>query len=521
LRLTVSKDFFVQFASKTWLSPFSIIRELVEDCYDEDATRVIVTLAENYAVVEDDVGMDSEALEKFLVVGSIHKQFTPYSPRFNRPRTGRYGTGRLSFLAFFKAMKVKTRKHGFSASILVDEECIAGLAEGSSQAKVLNEPTLDRDGSEIWLLNAKSSLDVKRIVKELRELPILREPFFEVWVRVGEFKPWSLEGAVKVEPPEIVGDKIPVSLEGITGEITVASRPLSEDERGIAVLHGGHMVTRSLFGFPPSQMNRITGYVRCDWLTVRFADKAGIIEDEAYEMFRSTVRRFIASEVLPKAAEAEDRLSYGEVQAFKTIDRILSAVVLEEATPRIEAAVEMPQTAAQPTRQLAGQPAEQPVAQATAQSTAEPLAAPATEPLAMPAQAAAQPPAAQPPEAQLREQLLQSLQPEPPQQPAQVKLSQLPIKPKLPPRKVSLRLGYQVFPYASEEDDREYFVDGKTIFVNKKHPAYVKELSRGRDFLVRYVLRIVASVLAAEKRPQQTEALEEANKLIAEALKRL
>jgi len=39
-----------------------------------------------------------------------------------------------------------------------------------------------------------------------------------------------------------------------------------------------------------------------------------------------------------------------------------------------------------------------------------------------------------------------------------------------------------VIPYASEEDDREYFVDGKTIFVNKKHPAYVKELSRGRDF---------------------------------------
>jgi len=514
VRLTVSRDFFLQFASKTWLSPFSIIRELVEDCYDEDATRVIVTLAENYAVVEDDVGMNSEALEKFLVVGSIHKQFEPYSPRFNRPRTGRYGTGRLSFLAFFKAMKVKTRKRGFSASILVDEECIAGLAEGSSQAKVLNEPTLGRDGSEIWLLNAKSSLDVKRIVKELRELPILREPFFEVWVRIGEFKPWSLEGAVKVEPPEIVGDKIPVSLEGITGEITVASRPLSEDERGIAVLHGGHMVTRSLFGFPPSQMNRITGYVRCDWLTVRFADKAGIIEDEAYERFRSTVRRFIASEVLPKAAEAEDRLSYGEVQAFKTIDRILSAVVLEEATPRIEAAVEMPQTAAQPE-----QPAPQPAPQ-----TAEQPQAPTT-PAAMPVVPAAETPAVQPPtqpavqlpEPQLREQPLQPMQPS---QPPTVQPLQ-PAQPKLPPRKVSLKLGYQVLPYASEEDDREYFVDGKTIFVNKKHPAYVKELSRGRDFLVRYVLRIVASVLAAEKCPQQTEALEEANKLIAEALKRL
>jgi hypothetical protein len=36
-----------------------------------------------------------------------------------------------------------------------------------------------------------------------------------------------------------------------------------------------------------------------------------------------------------------------------------------------------------------------------------------------------------------------------------------------------------------------------------------------------HILRNVASVLAAEKCPQQTEALEEANRLIAETLKRL
>jgi len=112
---------------------------------------------------------------------------------------------------------------------------------------------------------------------------------------------------------------------------------------------------------------------------------------------------------------------------------------------------------------------------------------------------------------------MQIIQPPTAQQPAQPKTAQ----PKPPPRKVSLKLGYQVLPYASDEDDREFFVDGRTIFVNKRHPAYVRELSRGRDFLVRYVLRIIASVLAAEKCPQQTEALEEANKLIAEALKRL
>jgi hypothetical protein len=68
MRLKVSKDFFPQLASKTWLSPFSIIRELVEDCYDEDAVRVIITLGRGYAVVEDDVGMDGEVLGRFLTI---------------------------------------------------------------------------------------------------------------------------------------------------------------------------------------------------------------------------------------------------------------------------------------------------------------------------------------------------------------------------------------------------------------------------------------------------------------------
>lgn len=521
MRLTVSKDFFLQFASRTWLSPFSVVRELVEDCFDEDATRVIVTLGESYAVVEDDVGMDAEALEKFLVVGSIHKQFEPYSPRFNRPRTGRYGTGRLSFLASFEAMKVRTRKGSFSISILIDEDCISGLTVGSSDVKVLNEPPLERDGSEIWLLGAKSSLDAKRIIKELRGLPILREPFFEVWVRVGGFKPWSLEGAVKLEPPEILGEKIQVSLENITGEITIADRPLSDEERGIAVLHGGHMVTRSLFGFPPSQMSRITGWVRCDWLTVRFADKAGIIEDASYERFTSILRRFIASEVLPKAARAEDALSYSEVQAFRTVDKVLSMV--------LEATSEKPE---KPVEQLPEQPPAQAV---SAQPEAEPPinAPPITEP-PITTPPITTPPITEPPtQPSLNVQGGQPATPgvQPAQSVANAQLRPPTAEPMLEAadarrksaqyRRVSLRLGYTVLPYSSEEDDREFFVDGKTIFVNKKHPAYIKELSHGRDFLVRYLLRIVASSLAIEKCPQQTGALEEANRLIAEALKKL
>jgi hypothetical protein len=114
----VSKDFFVQFGQKTWLSPYSVVSELVEDSFDEDSTRVIVTVGGDCVVVEDDAGMDEQRVQRFLTVGSIHKQFEPLSPKFRRARTGRFG-----------------------------------------------------------------AINPKKILENLRELLILREPFFEVWLK--------------------------------------------------------------------------------------------------------------------------------------------------------------------------------------------------------------------------------------------------------------------------------------------------------------------------------------------------
>lgn len=561
MRLKVSKEFFIQFASKTWLSPFSVIKELVEDSYDEDATKVIVTLNANYVVIEDDVGMDQEALEKFLIVGSTHKQRNPTSPKFSRIRTGRYGTGRLSFLALFNAMKVHTRRGAFSASFMIDEDCIAELAAGQAQVKLLNEPPLARNGSEIWLLEPKSIIDAKKVIRELRKLPILREPFFEVFVKVGEFTPWSFEGAMKLEPPQIPGERIPVSIDGVAGEVIIANRPLSEEERGIAVLHGGHMVTRSLFGFSPSQMNHITGWVRCDWINVRFADKEAVIEDEAYERFRHIMRKFILSEVLPKAAEAKETLSRNEVLAFRTIDKIISMIhvaksingdeaekisEIQDSTllnPPIDAIIHLTSIEEnradnllkieaninedqkfmlkpKPNTQLPTQPPPKPPTQATAHNTATLFEAtintlhfPQTGESKQAAEAT-EPKTALTPQALTLKHPFNALTSPPPSasHPA-------PRKATAPKTVRMTRLGLEVIPYGDENDDREYFCDGKKLFINRKHPAYMRELAKGRDFVVRYILRIVASVIASTEHPNSIEALETANRLIADALK--
>jgi hypothetical protein len=107
--LRVHPSFFREFATKTWVSPNEIVKELIENAFDEDATISVVTIMKDGSVViEDNAGMDQDSMEKFLLLGSPHKKHDRISPRLNRVRTGRYGTGRLSFLTSFESMKIRT-----------------------------------------------------------------------------------------------------------------------------------------------------------------------------------------------------------------------------------------------------------------------------------------------------------------------------------------------------------------------------------------------------------------------------
>src|ERR671921_2723805 len=187
IQLKVHPSFFKEFATKTWISPYEIIRELIENAFDEDATRIIVTMLGNgNIVIEDDAGMDSDSINKFLILGSPHKANENICPKLKRIRTGRYGTGRLSFLTSFDNMKIKTKRDDFSKSILIDGNTLDKLFRGNVEVDDINEPTLDRNGTELTMKNSKVAIDIFRLTKEIRKLAILRHPMFEVYVKEAE-----------------------------------------------------------------------------------------------------------------------------------------------------------------------------------------------------------------------------------------------------------------------------------------------------------------------------------------------
>ena len=135
---------------------------------------------------------------------------------------------------------------------------------------------------------------------------------FEVFFKLSEkYEEWNFQEAQVVRPPDIQGHRIPVNLNDgrIAGEIVIARRPLSDDERGVAIMIGSHIVTRSNFGFE-AKLNRVSGYIRCDSLTSRFADKSALIEDAEYSKFMDIMKLFVNSTVLPSLSQYRRCINY-------------------------------------------------------------------------------------------------------------------------------------------------------------------------------------------------------------------
>ena len=527
IALKVHPSFFKEFATKTWVSPADVIKELIENAFDEDATKVLITILDDYSVaIEDNAGMDEIEIQKFLLLGSPHKKDDSISPKLRRVRTGRYGTGRLSFLTSFEKMKIRTRKGNYHKSFLIDTKSLDALFTGKSDLHETKEPGLSRDGTEIIVSDAKSLVDELRLIKEIRKLAVLRHPLFEVYIKKStNFKEWNYSNAELIKVPEIQGHKIPLSLDNgnIVGEITVARRPLTEDEKGIAVMVGGHIVMRTLFGFD-NKIPKVTGFVRCDSLTSRFADKSAIIEDKEYERFSSNLKKFINDTVIPSLSLYEDVLvTREESKIYKQIDKVLGQAVIETLEPYEEIEgyeiVETKKIVSKPSNKPSSLPAEDNLFDKSIDDEYKDI----TRNEIKRSRDTVSEKGGNQQAATIADTILpnylSSEQDVENRNYENVTVTTQIRKPLIKKTFALKKIGYKIIPYEDETDSRYSFVSENVVFVNKANPTYKAESSRGDEFLLRHIMNIVAQAVAESRHPEGKEALELQNRLVSEAIR--
>ena len=555
VELKVHPSFFREFATKTWVSPNEIIKELIENAFDDDATAVLITvLKDGSVVIEDDAGMNADGMEKFLLLGSPHKKYDSTSPRLRRVRTGRYGTGRLSFLTSFQSMKIRTKRDAFQKSILLEASVLDRLFAGITLLNEINEPPLRRNGTELSLTGPKLLVDSLKLSKEIRKLAILRQPLFQVFIKSSDtFTEWDFTGAEAIKAPEIQGHRLGVNLDNgkVIGEIVIAKRPLSDDENGIAIMVGNHIVTRSSFGFD-NKLKRVTGFVICDSLTSRFADKSALIEDKEYSKFYQIMQTFITDTVLPSLTEFEDVLiTREESKIYKEIDKVLGQAIVEnietEETEGYETVeVKQRETVGEARAGVSLKHPQENVGSAIPSSDVSDKI-PSDFGSSIPPDTLIEEgeifsktapdrivtqdspdrdqyshrtdslPAVTQPSAPYSE--IDSIQQQQQQQQPLVVTTRKVRRPILKKTFALRRVGYKVIPYEDESDSRYSFTNENVVFVNKANSTYTAEARRGDEFLLRHIIGIVAEAIAESRHPEGRTALELQNRLVAEAIR--
>ncbi len=292
LTITVDKSHILSLGERLYEQSIELIRELVNNAYDADATRVEVTVSGKEIVVSDNgEGMDLSGLRQYFNVGSDEKLVHPISPRFRRDRIGQFGIGKFASLAAASRFEITTRKNDFAARVVFDRA--RWLEQGDSWIIPLTrlEPDPEKgNGTTVRLVDLKKEFKPEDVVQRIAEGVPIRAKNFSVWIN-----------RYRVTPRKWSGNRVPV-MEGtenglIHGEIVILpAHNASKDNMGIEVKVKGVTVRRELFEMASwgKAATRIRGEIHADFLPLT-SDRSGFTEDTPeFETFLKAMQKIMA-----------------------------------------------------------------------------------------------------------------------------------------------------------------------------------------------------------------------------------
>jgi hypothetical protein len=288
--VTVDKSHITVLGEKLYAESIELLRELVNNAFDADATEVRVEVSsERIAVADDGAGMDYEGLIQYFNIGSPGKRLHNRSPRFHRVRIGQFGIGKFSSLTIAQRFEVLTRRGTFAARVVFDKTAWEADKETwGLPLEVLDPDARVTDGTTVTLTGLTRSFDPAEVEQRLVTGTPLRAEHFRVLLNDHPVTPRSLTGA-----------RLPV-LEGspfgpVHGEIVIVPASAADaKDVGIEIRVKGVMVRRDLFGLETAagkDATRVRGEINADFLPVT-SDRSGFILDSPeYLAFREVMKR--------------------------------------------------------------------------------------------------------------------------------------------------------------------------------------------------------------------------------------
>jgi len=313
------KSHLTSIGERLYTQSLDLVRELVANAYDADATRVNIIADFDRITVEDNgSGMDRHGVEQYFTIGSRFKKEHPKSARFSRVRIGEFGIGKFAVLSLCDRFELYTRTESYAATIIFDKEDF--IERDSWEVPIIEHEVSksEKSGTRVTLFNIKKQLDILDLERYLTSTFPLTEKNFSIFLNERRLEPKYIAGerfAIKYTFPDVGSLK---------GEMILATLTIPADMVGVGVRVKGVLVRRELFGLDaahPAFARKLTGEVRADFLPIT-TDRSGFQEDaDAYQKFVLVMRK-----KLEKIARQFDRRSvrYADQKSEKILSDVLA-----------------------------------------------------------------------------------------------------------------------------------------------------------------------------------------------------
>lgn len=287
IKVTVDKSHLLILGERMYVESIELMRELVNNAYDADATEVFINItAESIAVEDNGSGMDEKGLAQFFTIGSEEKRIHSISPRFGRKRIGQFGIGKFAALAAADRFTIESRKGKWLYTVVFDKD--DWKKSDQWHLPIIKEPAnpFHREGTRVTLLRLRKKFSVNDIERYLKESMPLRAKKFSVYLNNKKIVPRYIPGKrFRIEFKTMYGL--------IEGEIVIALNSKLINKPGIECRVKQSLVKYEFFGldkFHHYGLNRITGSVNADFLPI-LVDRTNFIEDNPeYQIFYKLMR---------------------------------------------------------------------------------------------------------------------------------------------------------------------------------------------------------------------------------------
>jgi len=326
LEVTVDKRHIVSIGERLYTESVELLRELVNNAYDADATRVYVEISKERIVVRDNgSGMDLEGLKQYFIIGSDDKVIHSRSPKFGRIRIGQFGIGKFASLAAASRFEIITQHKEFAARVIFDKKDWQETKDRwHIPCEILVPDPERKDGTTIILSKLSKSFEVEDVEKKLMEGVPLKAPDFSVYL-----------AGRRLYPRSFIGHRIPI-LEGskygtVSGEIVITPKSkASLKDLGIDIKVKGVTIKKYLFGMETwgKVVARIKGEINADFLPIT-SDRTNFVTDsEEYQEFLKVMGKivFIIKKTLGKEADRREERKASRVvkEALQRIHKALA-----------------------------------------------------------------------------------------------------------------------------------------------------------------------------------------------------